>query len=122
MTTNCRKSVTSTESMPPSTVYTATLTSNTVMVISRYFGSKPQTVTRKSPPVRRNTPMLSSPPKTITTPLNQRIRFPKRISNSSGMVITPASRKGFTQKPVYPTKNMDRAASTPGTAPEKPFT
>ena len=39
---------------------------------------------RNSPPVRRKTPMLSSPPSTITTPETQRTRGPKRRSNSSG--------------------------------------
>jgi hypothetical protein len=66
--------------------------------------------------------MLSNPPNTMTTPLSHRMPGPKRSSNSSGMVITPASRSGFTQNPVYPTKNMANAARTPGVAPAKPLT
>ena len=38
----------------------------------------PVTPSRNSPPVRRKTPMLSSPPSTITTPAAQRTRGPKR--------------------------------------------
>ena len=64
--------------------------------------------------------MFSSPPSTITTPAAQRTRGPKRFSSSSGMVITPASRRGLMQKPVAPTTNIARACRMPGTAPAKP--
>ncbi len=76
--------------------------------MTRYLASKPHTYTRNLPPICRNTPMLSRPPSTMTTPASQRTREPKRFSNSSGMVITPESRSGFTQKPVQPTTSMAR--------------
>ncbi len=79
------------------------------------------TVMRNSPPIRRKTPMLSRPPRTITTPDARRTPTPNRFSKSSGSVITRASRSGFTQKPVTPTKNMARAWRIPGVAPAKPY-
>ena len=65
--------------------------------------------------------MFNSPPSTITTPAAQRMRGPKRFSNSSGMVITPALRSGLTQNPVTPTKNIAKAMRMPGVAPAKPY-
>ena len=65
--------------------------------------------------------MFSNPPSTITTPAAQRIRGPNRFSNSSGMVMTPASRSGLMQNPVTPTKNIASAMRMPGVAPAKPY-
>ena len=64
--------------------------------------------------------MLSSPPSTTTTPASQRMRGPNRRSNSSGSVITPASRIGRMQKPVMPTRSKARQWMMPGTIPPKP--
>ena len=53
-------------------------------------------------------------------PAARRTRRPNRFSNSSGSVITPASRSGLMQKPVVPTTNIARAMRIPGVAPAKP--
>ena len=50
--------------------------------------------------------MFSRPPSTMTTPASQRMRGPKRRSNSSGMVMAPESRSGLMQKPVQPTTSI----------------
>ena len=65
--------------------------------------------------------MFKSPPKTITTPLNQRTLLPNSFSKNSGMVITFLSLKGFIQKPVRPTMNMAIAIEIPGVTPANPY-
>ncbi len=65
--------------------------------------------------------MFKTPPRMITSPANQRTRLPNRFSKSSGMVITPALRKGTITKPVHPTANIARQPRTPGMAPARPF-
>ncbi len=64
--------------------------------------------------------MFNRPPSTMTSPLSQRMRGPKRFSNISATVITPASRSGLTQKPVQPIRNMAAKPSRPAVAPAKP--
>jgi len=65
--------------------------------------------------------MLSTPPRMTTSPASQRTSFPNRFSKSSGMVITPALRRGTITKPVMPQKSMAAAVRIPGVAPESPF-
>ncbi len=65
--------------------------------------------------------MFSRPPSTMTTPAAHRTRGPYFFSKSSGIVITPESRRGLMQKPVYAHEEHRREGQQARDGPGEPF-